>query len=106
MVVVEAADEPGAVLVGLVVGAGIPHVLPGAAEGATSGVGSQGTNLRHEPRHVRPTPPRAVSEAGTRTVRKFVPHLRCLIVVAQQAAQAVAAANSAATARARSWRNQ
>ena len=40
-------------------------MLPGAAEDATSGIGPQGTNLRHEPRRVRPTAPRAVSEAGT-----------------------------------------
>ena len=41
-----------------------------------------------------------------RTVRKVVPRSGRLIVVAEQAAQAVAATNSGATDRPRSWCNQ
>ena len=48
----------------------------------------------------------ALKLSHRRTVRKLAPRSRRLIVVAQQAAQAVAATNPGATARARSWRNQ
>jgi hypothetical protein len=41
-----------------------------------------------------------------RTVRQFVPRSRCLVVVAQEAAQAFAATNSGAADRAGSRRNQ
>ncbi len=44
--------------------------------------------------------------SGTRTVRKLVPLSSCLIVVAEQAAQAVAATNSGATDRPWSRCNQ
>src|SRR5262249_6808885 len=41
-----------------------------------------------------------------RTVRKLVPRSCCVIVIAQQPAQAVAATNAGATTLARRWHNQ